>query len=78
MTIAIHEQGFLFKLSSIEILASLFQKLAKLVKFTLQKQYFPQFLAPRMTRFVNKSTLNHDPASSYLLVAMSLPYQMAF
>ncbi len=73
-----HEQGFLFKLCNNEILASLFQKLAHVVKFELQKQSFPQFLGPRMTRFVNRSTLNHDPARSYLLVAMSLPYQMAF
>jgi hypothetical protein len=38
MTIAIHEQGFLFELCNTEIFASLFQKLAKLVKFKLQKQ----------------------------------------
>ncbi len=78
MTIAIHEQGFFFKLCNVEILASLFQKLAKLVKFTLQKQQFLQFLGPRMARFVNNNTLNHDPARSYLLIATTLPYQMAF
>jgi hypothetical protein len=39
MTVAIHEQGIVFKLCNNEILASLFFfKLARLVKFELQKQ----------------------------------------
>jgi hypothetical protein len=65
MTIAIHEQGFLF--CNVEILASLFLKLAKLVKFTLQKQQFLQFLGPRMTRFVKTLCIMIQQGAIYIL-----------